>query len=205
MPYGAAASDTARFVTPGCTRARPRRGSTSRICVEPRQHEQQSARDRQRAARESGARAACDHWHRMPMTGTDDLLDLLDARRQRDQVGRVTVGGERVAFVGDAGFGTGEQARSEHRAEFAQQSCVNGHWAAASARRRPCRSASTSAPRCANRPLVTTPGIWLIARSRPTGSTMSRPRTSRMSQPLSVTVPWRQTGWPPSRTSSRAT
>ena len=108
--------------------------------VEPRQHQQQPARDRQRAARESGARAACDHWHRIPMTGTDDLLDLLDARRQRDQVGRVTVGGEGVALVGDAGFGSREQARSENRAEFAQQSCVNGHWAAGSARRRPCRS-----------------------------------------------------------------
>ena len=129
--------------------------------------------------------------------------DLLDARRQRDQVGPATVGGERVALEGDAGFGLREQAR--RRGPRASSRSSPG---SAATGRSVCTPASvptssTSAPRCANSPLVTTPANLVDRRARaPTGSTMSRPRTSRMSLPLSVTMPWRQAGWPPSRTSS---
>src|SRR5690606_18028809 len=65
---------------------------------------------------------------------------------------------------------------------------------------------TTSAGRRANSPTLTTPGTWLSACSRPTGSVMASPWTSSTQFPLSVTVPWRQTGWPHVRaTISRAT
>jgi len=46
-----------------------------------------------------------------------------------------------------------------------------------------------SAGRRANRPTLTTPGIWLIADSIATGSVIARPWISRMKLPLSVTTP----------------
>src|SRR5690606_20273402 len=49
---------------------------------------------------------------------------------------------------------------------------------------------TTSAGRLANRPTLTTPGIWLICCSILTGSVMERPWTSRIQFPLSVTTPW---------------
>src|SRR5690606_26599087 len=65
---------------------------------------------------------------------------------------------------------------------------------------------TTSAGRRANRPTVTTPGIWLSCCSSLTGSTMDRLCTSRIRLPLSVTTPSRHTGWPPvSARISRAT
>ena len=54
-----------------------------------------------------------------------------------------------------------------------------------------------SAGRRANRPTLTTPGIWLSSASIPTGSVMARLCTSRIQLPLSVTTPSRHTGWPP--------
>ena len=62
-----------------------------------------------------------------------------------------------------------------------------------------------SAGRCAKRPTVTTPAIWLRSRSIATGSAICKPCTSRIALPLSVTMFSRQTGLPPRRTISRAT
>src|SRR5690606_26526401 len=56
---------------------------------------------------------------------------------------------------------------------------------------------TTSAGRRANRPTLTTPGIWFSACSSATGSVIESPCTSITQLPLSVTVPWRQTGCPP--------
>src|SRR4029077_17437651 len=64
---------------------------------------------------------------------------------------------------------------------------------------------STSAPRRANNPLVTTPAILLTVVSSSTGLRMDSPRTSRTMLPLSVAKPSRSLGWPPSFTIWRAT
>ena len=48
---------------------------------------------------------------------------------------------------------------------------------------------ATSAPRLANNPTVTTPGRPLMAFSSATASRISRPCTSRITLPLSVTTP----------------
>ena len=59
-------------------------------------------------------------------------------------------------------------------------------------------SRSTSAPRRAKRPLVTTPTMLLSSVSSATGSGMASPATSRIRLPLSVVKPARSRGSPPS-------
>ena len=105
--------------------------------VESRQHEQQAACDGQRAAGKPRARPARDHWHRMPAADAQHVLHLLDRLRQRDEVGGLAVGGERVAFEGDAGSGIDEQSGPEHGPQLSEQLRVSAHWAGAAAR--PCR------------------------------------------------------------------
>src|SRR5260221_2376754 len=61
-------------------------------------------------------------------------------------------------------------------------------------------SRSTSAPRRANSPLVTTPVMLLMVASSSTGLSTDRPRTSRTTLPLSVVKPSRSGGCPPSLT-----
>src|SRR5882672_5936703 len=64
---------------------------------------------------------------------------------------------------------------------------------------------STSAPRRAKSPLVTTPAMPLIAFSSSTGFKIDNPRMSTTTFPLSVVNPSRSWGWPPSFTIWRAT
>ena len=63
----------------------------------------------------------------MPMAGAEDLLDLLDARRQRDQVGRVAVRGQRVALEGDAGCGRESRPGPSTEPSSRNESAINGH------------------------------------------------------------------------------
>ena len=73
--------------------------------------------------------------------------------------------------------------------------------------RTPCAvpSRHTLALLRAKMPQVTTPGHWLISASSAAGSVIDRPRTSRITLPLSVTTPSRHTGSPPSAARRRAT
>ena len=81
----------------------PRCGFDFQDPVEPGQDEQQSTRDRQRAAGKPGARAARDHGDRIRATGSQHRLHLLDGLRQRDEIRNPPVRGECVALEGDAG------------------------------------------------------------------------------------------------------
>ena len=68
-----------------------------------------------------------------------------------------------------------------------------------------CRPGSRRRRDARTSPTVTTPAIWLIVVSSAGGSSIVKPDTSRITLPLSVVKPMRHAGWPPRRTSSRAT
>ena len=59
--------------------------------------------------------------------------------RQRDEVGAVTVGGERVALEGDAGVGRGDQAGAQDLGELRDQARISAHALRASSRPSRCR------------------------------------------------------------------
>src|SRR3546814_2531421 len=113
----------------------------------------------------------------------------------QDSAGCLPGAGELAAEAAPAGFGY-FAARSPGAARDRGQSTVGGS----------PPTMTTSAGRRANRPTLTTPGIWLSSRSSTSGSVMDRPCTSRIQLPLSVSTPSRQTGCAPvAATIARAT
>ena len=147
--------------------------------IEPRQHEQQPARDGQRAAGEPGAGAARHDGNGIPPAGAQHGLNLLGgiAATRRD---RVPV---------DARSMHRTRTRRTHRLTvsnpFPRMARVPSRRPGQCSRvrvRMPVGvpSSSRSAGRRANRPQATTPASWLMRVSRPTGSVMSSPCTSRM-------------------------
>ena len=86
--------------------------------VEARQRQQHAASVRQRAARQSGTRAARHHRHAQLEAGAQHRHHLLLGRRQRHHQRQRAVGGQAVALVGAQILGLVHQrARGQHAAE----------------------------------------------------------------------------------------
>ena len=79
--------------------------------VEPGEHEQYRTRNRQAAAREAGAGATRDDRHAPAMTDRHHGLHFGGAPRQHDDLGHAPIGGESVAFEGDARLARGQHIR----------------------------------------------------------------------------------------------
>ena len=100
--------DSSRFVTPGSTTDARVLEVDLEHAVQPRQRDHDAVGNRQRAARETGARAARDKRHAVAVAERDDRLDVVRRARQHDELRDRAVPGERVALVGAQLLGLGD-------------------------------------------------------------------------------------------------
>ncbi len=109
--------------------------------VQSRQHQQDAAFHRQCAAGQAGAGASRHDRDAVPGCGPQHREYLVHAAGQRDEIGCSPVGGERVAFECDTGFGCREDGvRAECSPELADQRRVRPH-VPTLRHHRPCRPA----------------------------------------------------------------